>query len=85
MLTTEQQIAQLISQNKGLAAQCEAAKQMVNEGLQVSLQLRTNLHIFQQANQEQATQIKTLQAELAALKQPVEPPVTIPDQLPPAA
>jgi hypothetical protein len=63
---SEQQSVDLQTQSqiKGLFAQLEAAKQMVNEGLQTSLQLRATLHIFQADNKDLARQKETMQKQI---------------------
>lgn len=48
----QQQLDQANQTIKQLSAQLEAAKQMVNEGLAASLQLRTNLSLLSQAYYE---------------------------------
>jgi phage shock protein A len=45
---------------KGLAAQAEAAKQMLNESLASCLQLRTNMQIFGSTNQELVRELSDL-------------------------
>ncbi len=55
---------------KGLNAQLEATKQIANESLASNLQLRTNVVLFQQANQELNQEIHVLKDKLVAL-QPV--------------
>ena len=56
---------------KGLLAQLEAAKQMVNEGLSSNLQLRTNLNLFQQANQEYLNENHKLRSTVDALSKKI--------------
>ncbi len=48
----QNQIKKLNDQIKGLTAQLDAAKGMVNDGLNIQLQIRTNLQLFAQNNQE---------------------------------
>lgn len=55
---------------KGVVAQLEAIKQMYNESLQSAIQLRSNVILFQQANQELNQENHVLKDQLAAL-QPV--------------
>ncbi len=68
----ENELAQAKSQIKGLIAQLDAAKQMVNEGMSTSLQLRTNMVMFQQAHQEQCKTIADLKTEIEGLRKQVE-------------
>lgn len=70
MSTIEQLQSQLDQANlnlRGLQAQVEASKQMVNDGLNVSHQLRTNLIIFQQDNQDLARKNEVAQKQIAQL------------------
>lgn len=53
---------------KGLIAQLEASKQMCNELIQVSFQLRTNIVLMQQNSQEEAKKKCELEAHAASLK-----------------
>lgn len=55
-LSTENE--QLKQQQKALFAQLEAHKQMVNEGLAISVNLRTNVIMFQGALQEKARELE---------------------------
>lgn len=57
-------------QIKNLAAQLEATKQMINESLTSSLQLRSSLVLMQQANQELGQKNAALTNELTNLKAP---------------
>jgi phosphate starvation-inducible protein PhoH len=52
---------------QGLLAQLDAHKQSLNEALNINLQLRTNLILFQKQNQEFTDQIKNLTATNKAL------------------
>jgi predicted nuclease with TOPRIM domain len=54
---------------KGLIAQLEATKQMLNEQLASNLQLRTNVHMFANANKEFVDHNSQLQKEIENLKQ----------------
>jgi chromosome segregation ATPase len=64
----QQEVNTLKGNAKGVQAQLDAAKQMVNESQNLILQLRTNLNLFSSANQELATANQALKAELDALK-----------------
>lgn len=55
------------NQIKGLSAQLEAAKQMISEGLAISLQLRANLVMFTEVNQEQDQKITELNNQIVEL------------------
>lgn len=63
---------QLKMQQKGLFAQLEAHKQMVNEGLATSVQLRTNLVMFQQALQEKSQELEATKNSNANLNNQVD-------------
>lgn len=80
----EQHVAQL----KGLGAQLEATKQMLNDSLMNQLNFRAALIAVQQSHNESLTEISTLKAdkeklvaELAALKAATEKPVFDPAAL----
>lgn len=45
---------------KGLTAQCEASKQMLNETLASCMQLRTNMHVLSGQLQEAYTEMSEL-------------------------
>lgn len=62
-----QQLEQHMNEIKGLRAQLEAHKQMVNEGLAVGVQLRTNLVLFQQALQEANTEKENFKKQVDVL------------------
>lgn len=104
---SDQVIAQLrdelqkaISQVQGLSAQLEAHQQMVNEGLQASVNLRTNLVLYQKAhkdvsagfneqcklNEQLNVQVKALTQEVADLKAAASQaaPVSEPAQVTPS-
>lgn len=70
MSTTEND--QLTSQIKGLNAQLEAYKQMLNEQLQTSVNLRTNIILYQQAHQEVSLKNTQLQKELDEANKKIE-------------
>ena len=57
-----------IDQIKGLSAQLEAAKQMVNESLQSILQLKTNFNLLQQAYNELHANNSNLVKEFETVK-----------------
>jgi chromosome segregation ATPase len=61
-LQNELEIAK--SNIKGLTAQLDAAKQMINEILASNLQLRTNVVLFQQSYQEVNQEKHVLKQEL---------------------
>jgi len=61
-------IAQKDNLIKNLSAQLEAAKQLVNEGLASSLQLRTNFQLFQQAYVEMQSENAKLIKQLEEAK-----------------
>lgn len=62
---------------KSIKAQLEAHKGMLNEQLQMSIQLRTNLVLFQQAFQEANQKVADLEKRIADLTpKPVEPEPT---------
>lgn len=65
------ELKQAQDQIKGLNAQLEAAKQMVNEGLNIQLQLRTNLQIFAQHNQEVAQENHQLRTTVDTLNKKI--------------
>ena len=60
-------VEQLQSHIKGLSAQLEASKQIINEANQVNLTLRTNIILYQQSYEEAIKETKALQAEVAEL------------------
>jgi len=71
--------------NKGLMAQLDAAKQMVNEQMNTNLQLRTSLNISQQniqellaANETHRKQVIALSSKLLELQ-----PIPQPEELTP--
>jgi uncharacterized coiled-coil DUF342 family protein len=53
----------------GLLAQVDAYKGELADARTISLQLRTNLIMFQKSNQELAEKVKALEAEIAAAKE----------------
>ncbi len=68
----------LKSQLKGCSAQLEAIKQMCNEYIQSSIQLRSNLILLQQENQELRQQVDTHRGQVSTLSAKVlelQPPV----------
>ena len=67
-MTPEQQAQNL----KNVQASLEAHKGMLNESLQASLQLRTNLVHFQQALQESQQKVQLLEKQIADLTQKPE-------------
>ena len=78
----EQQLENANNNIKGLNAQLEACKQMLNEYIAQNLQLRTNLVMCAQLNEEAnknindlKTQLVKLGAELAELKAKEEPTI----------
>lgn len=87
MSDLENEIVQAKENIKGLIAQLDAAKQLVNEGLASNLQLRTNLNLFNQLHQELVQKnsqlmqdIETIRAQNFALSERVlalsPPPMT---------
>jgi len=60
---------QLEAQVKGLNAQLDATKQMLNESLAAQLQLRSSLVIFQQTIQEHMGTITNLKNDIAKLNE----------------
>ncbi len=67
--TVQKELVQANNNIKGLIAQLEASKQMLNEQLASNLQLRTNMHMFNQANQEFVKDNSKLKQEADNLKQ----------------
>lgn len=63
----QKQTKEMADHIRGLVAQLEASKQMLNEQLASNLQLRTNLNIFGQANQEYLVNEGKLKGEIEAL------------------
>jgi hypothetical protein len=61
------EVNQLKNQVKTLTAELNAAKAMVNEGMTLSLQFRTNLNLFQQAHQELGQQYENLKKQTDVL------------------
>lgn len=57
-------------QVKGLTAQLEAVKQMFNNSMAECVQLRANIHLMNQTNQELAAQVKILTDKISALEAP---------------
>lgn len=60
-------VAQLQQQVKGLNAQLDAAKQMINESLTTSLQLRSNLNLLSATYSENLKKNAELEAKIKEL------------------
>lgn len=67
----QQNLDQANIQIKVLNASLEAAKQMVNEGMTLSLQLRTNMHLFQMEVQDKNKMVEVLKTETVNLSKQV--------------
>jgi len=63
----QKEITTLKDQIKGVQAQLNASKQMFNETLEVNLNLRTNIILYQQAHQESLDKNKTLMDSVSTL------------------
>lgn len=63
----KKEITQLKDHIKGLTAQFDAAKAMVNDSLQTQLQIRANLNIFIEANKEAQIEINKLRSTVDTL------------------
>ena len=53
---------------QGLLAQVDAYKQLVNENTQISINLRTNLILFQKASEELSGKVSALNKQLEEAK-----------------
>ncbi len=71
-MTVEHELATATQQLKTMVAQLDAAKQMINESMTANLNLRTNLNIFQQLNQEQSKKINELSSQVQSLTKELE-------------
>ncbi len=67
-------IEQFQSQVKGMTAQIQVLKQMINENLDAIGVHRTNLHLCYQTQNEQAREINRLQAVIDSLTKTPEVP-----------
>ena len=72
LATAKGHVKQLADNIKGLVAQLEASKQMLNEQLASNLHIRTNLQIFGNANKEYLENEARLNSIIAELNKKVD-------------
>ena len=66
--TLQTELNQANNNIKGLVAQLDASKGMLNDSFASCLQLRTNLNLFVQANKEYVENESRLKSEIESLK-----------------